>query len=54
MMATLSLPDDRDATRLPYQPLPWGDVAATPVELLRGLRQRCKGCRLDFGRSKLT
>lgn len=37
-MAVLSLPDDRDATRLPYQPLPWADVAATPVEALRGLR----------------
>ena len=38
MMACLSLPDDRDATRLPYQPLPWGQVASAPVELLRGLR----------------
>jgi Asp-tRNA(Asn)/Glu-tRNA(Gln) amidotransferase A subunit family amidase len=38
MMAALSLPDDRDATRLPYQPLPWAEVAATPVDVLRGLR----------------
>ncbi len=38
MMAALSLPDDRDATRLPYEPLPWADVAAAPVDLLRGLR----------------
>ena len=38
MMAALSLPDDRDATRLPYQPLPWDQVASAPVELLRGLR----------------
>ncbi len=37
LMAALSLPDDRDATRLPYQPLPWDDVAATPVDMLRGL-----------------
>jgi Asp-tRNA(Asn)/Glu-tRNA(Gln) amidotransferase A subunit family amidase len=38
LMAALSLPDDRDATRLPYQPLPWADVATAPVDLLRGLR----------------
>jgi aspartyl-tRNA(Asn)/glutamyl-tRNA(Gln) amidotransferase subunit A len=38
MMAALSLPDDRDATRLPYQPLPWDQVASAPAELLRGLR----------------
>jgi Asp-tRNA(Asn)/Glu-tRNA(Gln) amidotransferase A subunit family amidase len=38
MMAALSLPDDRDATRLPYQPLPWSNVAAAPVDSLRGLR----------------
>ncbi len=46
MMATLSLPDDRDATRLPYQPLPWADVASAPVELLRGLRV---GLQTDAG-----
>jgi Asp-tRNA(Asn)/Glu-tRNA(Gln) amidotransferase A subunit family amidase len=46
MMAALSLPDERDATRLPYQPLPWADVAAAPVELLRGLRV---GVQADAG-----
>jgi len=46
MMAALSLPDDRDATRLPYQPLPWGDIAATPVDTLRGLRV---GVQADAG-----
>lgn len=46
MMATLSLPDERDATRLPYQPLPWHTVAGTPPEALRGLRV---GLMLDAG-----
>jgi Asp-tRNA(Asn)/Glu-tRNA(Gln) amidotransferase A subunit family amidase len=38
LMAALSLPDDRDATRLPYAELPWQQVAETRVESLRGLR----------------
>lgn len=38
LMATLSLPDDRDSTRLPYEPLPWHEAAAAAVDSLRGLR----------------
>ncbi|MGY0485185.1 amidase [Endobacter medicaginis] len=35
MMEVLSLPDERDYMSLPYQPLPWSDLAPTD---LRGLR----------------
>jgi len=51
LMATLSLPDDRDATRLPQQDIAWADAApvgatvAAPVDL-RGLRI---GLQLDAG-----
>lgn len=38
LMAPLSRPDDRDATRLPFAELPWHEVATTPPEHLRGLR----------------
>ncbi len=37
-MAVLSRPDERDATRLPYAPLPWHEVAATGAGFVRGLR----------------
>lgn len=45
-MAALSLPDDRDATRLPYAALPWHEVPAATPELWRGLRV---GLWLDAG-----
>ena len=45
-MATLSLPDDRDATRLPYQALPWTDLGADDASAVRGLRI---GLLLDAG-----
>jgi aspartyl-tRNA(Asn)/glutamyl-tRNA(Gln) amidotransferase subunit A len=37
LMATLSLPDDRDGTRLPYERLPWTllDVGSEPLRHLR-------------------
>jgi len=44
LMATLSLPDDRDATRLPYQAIDWHDLR--DAGLLRGLKI---GLMLDAG-----
>lgn len=44
LMATLSLPDDRDATRLPYERLPW--TALDADDSLRHLRV---GLLLDAG-----
>ena len=38
MMAALSLPDDRDATRLPYEALDWADPGPQDLGWLRGLR----------------
>ncbi len=46
MMATLSRPDARDATSLPYQPLDWSDVEGDPLALLGGCRI---GLLLDAG-----
>ena len=44
LMSALSLPDERDATRLPYQALPWLD--AEPLDAVRGKRI---GLMLDAG-----
>ena len=44
LMSVLSLPDERDATRLPYQALPWLD--AEPLDAVRGKRI---GLMLDAG-----
>ena len=44
LMSVLSLPDERDATRLPYQALPWLDTE--PLEAVRGKRI---GLMLDAG-----
>ena len=38
MMAALSLPDERDATRLPYEALDWADFGPQDLGWLRGLR----------------
>jgi Asp-tRNA(Asn)/Glu-tRNA(Gln) amidotransferase A subunit family amidase len=46
LMATLSQPDWRDATSLPAQALPWGEVEGTPAAHVRGLRI---GLMLDAG-----
>ncbi len=47
MMATLSLPDARDSTSLPYQALPWTALGADPDhKTLRGLKI---GLWLDAG-----
>ena len=46
LMATLSRPDVRDATSLPYQPLAWADLASDPQPILRGRRI---GLLLDAG-----
>ena len=46
LMATLSRPDMRDATSLPYQPLAWADLASDPQPILRGRRI---GLLLDAG-----
>ena len=46
MMATLSLPDARDTTSLPAQPLPWSDLGTDPGRTLRGLNI---GLWLDAG-----
>jgi aspartyl-tRNA(Asn)/glutamyl-tRNA(Gln) amidotransferase subunit A len=44
MMSVLSLPDDRDATRLPFQDVPWLDLE--PLDAVRGKRI---GLLLDAG-----
>jgi Asp-tRNA(Asn)/Glu-tRNA(Gln) amidotransferase A subunit family amidase len=46
MMATLSLPDPRDATSLPAQALPWLELGTDPAQTLRGLKI---GLWLDAG-----
>ena len=46
LMATLSRPDVRDATSLPYHPLAWADLASDPQPILRGRRI---GLLLDAG-----
>jgi aspartyl-tRNA(Asn)/glutamyl-tRNA(Gln) amidotransferase subunit A len=46
LMATLSRPDVRDATSLPFQPLAWADLASDPQPILRGRRI---GLLLDAG-----
>ncbi|HRE19121.1 MAG TPA: hypothetical protein PLW86_18970, partial [Rhodocyclaceae bacterium] len=46
LMATLSRPDVRDATSLPYQPLAWADLPADPQPVLHGRRI---GLLLDAG-----
>ena len=46
LMATLSLPDDRDATRLPQQAIAWADGGPTAPVDVRGLRI---GLLLDAG-----
>jgi aspartyl-tRNA(Asn)/glutamyl-tRNA(Gln) amidotransferase subunit A len=47
LMATLSLPDDRDATRLPYERLPWTTLDRD--DALRGLQGLRLGLLLDAG-----
>ncbi len=46
MMATLSLPDDRDTTSLPYQAIDWQHLERDPNGLLTGLKI---GLQLDAG-----
>ena len=46
LMATLSQPDVRDATRLPYQALAWSELGADDASAVRGLRI---GLHLDAG-----
>ena len=46
MMATLSQPDARDTTALPYQDLPWTEAGGDPGQVLRGLKI---GLWLDAG-----
>jgi aspartyl-tRNA(Asn)/glutamyl-tRNA(Gln) amidotransferase subunit A len=47
LMATLSLPDDRDATRLPFERLPW--VGLDRDDAPRGLQGLRVGLLLDAG-----
>jgi aspartyl-tRNA(Asn)/glutamyl-tRNA(Gln) amidotransferase subunit A len=47
LMATLSLPDDRDATRLPYERLPWASLEHG--EARHGLQGLRLGLLLDAG-----
>ena len=46
LMATLSRPDARDTTSLPFQSLPWTDLGDDPQHTLRGLKL---GLWLDAG-----
>ena len=48
MMATLSQPDDRDATRLPQQPIDWTDLGDTDPDADATGPQGMKGLRIGL------